>query len=152
MLNRVVNHFIKRVEIMGIQAKQIYVNLPVSDLEKTKEFFSAIGFDFNPLFTNENAACLVIGENIFAMLLVEEYFKSFTKKDIPDTANHAESIVALGVDSKERVDEIVNKALVAGAKPYNDPVDHGFMYNWSFQDLDGHLWEFSYMDESAFNE
>jgi uncharacterized protein len=134
---------------MALQSKQIFVNLPVKDLNKSIDFFTAIGYEFNPQFTDQNAACLVIGENIFAMLLVEEFFQTFTKKELTDATRSTEVIVALSADSKEQVDEIVNKALAAGATPSNDPVDHGFMYTWSFQDLDGHLWEFLYMDQGA---
>lgn len=134
---------------MGIQAERIFVNLPVKDLNKTKEFFSKLGFEFNPQFTNELAACMIISDNIFAMLLVEEHFKTFTKKEIADSTKSTEAIVALSVDSREKVNEIVNKALAAGGKPSNEPQDHGFMYGWSFQDIDGHLWELFFMDESA---
>ncbi|MGK5508893.1 VOC family protein [Brevibacillus formosus] len=134
---------------MALQSKQIFVNLPVKDLNKSIDFFTAIGYEFNPQFTDQNAACLVIGENIFAMLLVEEFFQTFTKKELTDATRSTEVIVALSADSKAEVDEIVNKALAAGATPSNDPVDHGFMYSWSFQDLDGHLWEFLYMDQGA---
>lgn len=134
---------------MALQSKQIFVNLPVKDLNKSIDFFTAIGYEFNPQFTDQNAACLVIGENIFAMLLVEEFFQTFTKKELTDATRSTEVIVALSADSRAQVDEIVNKALAAGATPSNDPVDHGFMYSWSFQDLDGHLWEFLYMDQGA---
>lgn len=138
-------------DIMGVQADNIFVNLPVKDLDKTMDFFSEIGFEFNEQFTDENAACMVINENIFAMLLVEDFFKTFTKKEISDATNSTESIMALSVESREKVDEIVNNALGAGGKPSNDPVDHGFMYGWSFQDINGHLWEVMYMEESADN-
>ncbi len=134
---------------MALQSKQIFVNLPVKDLNKSIDFFTAIGYEFNPQFTDQNAACLVIGENIFAMLLVEEFFQTFTKKELTDATRSIEVIVALSADSRAQVDEIVNKALAAGATPSNDPVDHGFMYSWSFQDLDGHLWEFLHMDQGA---
>jgi predicted lactoylglutathione lyase len=134
---------------MAVTANQIFVNLPVKDLNKTIEFFTAIGFEFNAQFTDENATCMIINENIFAMLLVEDFFKSFTKKEIPDTTKSTEAIIALSVESKEKVNEIVNKALAAGGMAANEPNDQGFMYGWSFQDLDGHLWEFFYMDESA---
>ncbi|WP_431809298.1 VOC family protein [Brevibacillus agri] len=134
---------------MALQSKQIFVNLPVKDLNQSIDFFSALGYEFNPQFTDQNAACLVIGENIYTMLLVEQFFQTFTKKDVTDTAKSMEVIVALSAESREQVDEIVNKAYEAGAKPANDPVDHGFMYSWSFFDLDGHLWEFVYMDEAA---
>ena len=133
---------------MALKSDNIFVNLPVKNLEKTKDFFSKIGFEFNAQFTDKNAACLVIGDNIFAMLLTEDYFKTFTKKDLSDAANTTEVILALSAESREQVDEIVNAALSAGGSPSNDPVDHGFMYGWSFQDPDGHLWEVMYMDQS----
>ncbi|MGE7758511.1 VOC family protein [Peribacillus sp. NPDC097895] len=137
---------------MGVQAEKIFVNLPVKDLEASIEFFTNVGFQFNEQMTNENATCVVISETIYIMLLVEEYFKSFTKKEIPDTATSTEAIVALSVKSKEEVDEIVNKAFDAGGKPFNEAIDHGFMYGWSFKDIDGHSWEVFYMDESGFNQ
>ncbi|MFB6803820.1 VOC family protein [Peribacillus butanolivorans] len=137
---------------MGVQAEKIFVNLPVKDLNASIEFFTKVGFDFNEQMTNENATCVVISETIYVMLLVEDYFKTFTKREIPNTAKSTEAIVALSVKSKGEVDEIVNKALDAGGKPFNEAIDHGFMYGWSFQDIDGHLWEIFYMDESGFNQ
>lgn len=137
----------KEMGNMGVQ--KIFVNLPVKDLDKSKEFFSKIGFEFNPQFTNELAACIVINDSIYAMLLVEKRFKEFTKKEIADSTKSTEVIIALSVDSKEQVDEIVNKALEAGGTAATDKQDYGFMYQWSFQDIDGHLWELLYMDESA---
>ncbi|WP_246938492.1 VOC family protein [Bacillus pinisoli] len=134
---------------MGIQAKSIFVNLPVKDLNKTKEFFSKLGFEFNSQFTNELAACMIISDNIFAMLLVEDHYKNFTKKEIADTTNSSEAIMALSIDSREKVDEIVNNALKAGGKPSKEPQDHGFMYGWGFEDIDGHLWELFFMDTNA---
>lgn len=136
---------------MGLQVKQIYVNLPIQNLDKSVEFFSKIGFEFDPQATDENATCMVINENTFVMLLVETFFKTFTNKEIADTTNNTEAIFAISTESREQVDEIVNKALEAGGKPSNDPIDHGFMYGWSFQDIDGHLWEVMYMDGSAMN-
>ncbi|MDT9722028.1 VOC family protein [Paenibacillus sp. ClWae2A] len=135
---------------MAIRAKQIFVNLPVQDLKKSIEFFTKVGFEFNANFTDESATCMIIGENIYAMLLVEERFQSFISKKISNAADTTEVIVALSVDSREQVDVIVQAALDAGGKPSNEPQDHGFMYGWSFQDLDDHLWEVSYMDLSAF--
>jgi uncharacterized protein len=132
---------------MGIQ--NIFVNLPVKDLNKTVDFFTNVGFTFNPQFTDENATCMVINDHIYAMLLVEEYFKTFIKKEVVDTTKSTEVIVALSVNSKEEVNEIVDKALAAGGKPTNEPQDHGFMYTRSFTDIDGHLWEVFFMDESA---
>ncbi|MBD8841689.1 VOC family protein [Paenibacillus sp. FSL K6-4396] len=135
---------------MAIRAKQIFVNLPVQDLKKSVEFFTKVGFEFDANFTDESATCMIIGENIYAMLLVEERFQSFISKKISNAADTTEVIVALSVDSREQVDVIVQAALDAGGKPSNEPQDHGFMYGWSFQDLDDHLWEVSYMDLSAF--
>nr|WP_197997947.1 VOC family protein [Paenibacillus sp. CFBP 13594] len=136
--------------MVAIRAKQIFVNLPVQDLKKSVEFFTKVGFEFDANFTDESATCMIIGENIYAMLLVEERFQSFISKKISNAADTTEVIVALSVDSREQVDVIVQAALDAGGKPSNEPQDHGFMYGWSFQDLDDHLWEVSYMDLSAF--
>lgn len=130
-------------------ATQIFVNLPVKDLEKSKAFFSALGFSFNEQFTNEKGACLIIGENIYAMLLVEEFFKSFIKKDIVDSSKFAEVINVFSLDSKEQVNELADKALAAGASQYIEPQDYGWMYSRAFQDLDGHLWEVMHADLSA---
>ncbi|NEU61942.1 VOC family protein [Paenibacillus sp. ALJ109b] len=135
---------------MAVRAKQIFVNLPVKDLKRSVDFFTKVGFEFNVKFTDESATCMIIGENIYAMLLVEDRFQSFISKKISNAADTAEVIVALSVESREQVDLIVQAALDAGAKPYNDPQDHGFMYGWSFQDPDDHLWEVSYMDLSSF--
>lgn len=128
---------------------QIFVNLPVKDLNKSVEFFTKLGFTFNPQFTDENATCMIIGENMFAMLLVEKFFKTFTKKEISDAQNTTEVITALAVDSREEVDRIADKALESGGRQTNDTMDHGWMYNRSFQDIDGHIWEVVYMDMSA---
>ncbi|MDR9749468.1 VOC family protein [Paenibacillus taichungensis] len=135
---------------MAVRAKQIFVNLPVKDLKRSVDFFTKVGFEFNANFTDESATCMIIGDNIYAMLLVEDRFQSFISKKISNAADTAEVIVALSVESREQVDLIVQAALDAGAKPYNDPQDHGFMYGWSFQDPDDHLWEVSYMDLSSF--
>ncbi|UVI33020.1 VOC family protein [Paenibacillus spongiae] len=134
---------------MATQANMIFVNLPVKDLNKSIDFFTKMGFEFNPQYTDENATCMIISEHIFAMLLVEDFFKTFTDKEIADSTKSAEVIVALSAESRERVDELVDKALAAGGSFSKEPLDHGFMYSRSFQDLDGHLWEFMYMDESA---
>lgn len=136
--------------MVTVRAKQIFVNLPVKDLKRSVDFFTKVGFEFNVNFTDESATCMIIGDNIYAMLLVEDRFQSFISKKISNAADTAEVIVALSVDSREQVDLIVQAALDAGAKPYNDPQDHGFMYGWSFQDPDDHLWEVSYMDLSSF--
>jgi len=132
-----------------MMATKIFVNLPVKDLNKTTEFFTKLGFTFNPQFTDENATCMIVGEDIFVMLLVEKFFKTFTKKEICDTAKNTEVIVALSAESREKVDQMINKAIEAGGKESRAPQDHGWMYGRSFQDNDGHLWEIIYMDESA---
>lgn len=133
---------------MGLQVKEIYVNLPVKDLEKSKGFFNSLGFEFHPEMTDEKGACMIAGENIFVMLLTEPFFKTFTKKELTDTTSDTEVITAISADSREAVDEMVNKALAAGGKASNDKMDDEYMYGWSFQDLDGHLWEVMYMEQS----
>ena len=127
-------------------AKQIFVNLPVKDLNKTIEFFTKLGFKFNPQFTDENATCMIIGENIFAMLLVEKFFKSFIKKEIADAKKSTEVLLALHVDSRKEVDEMMTKAIKAGGKEPREPQDHGWMYGRSFEDINGHIWEVFHMD------
>ncbi|WP_020615008.1 VOC family protein [Paenibacillus daejeonensis] len=137
---------------MSVPTKQIFVNLPVKDLKRSRAFFEALGYSFNEQFTDENATCLVISDSIYAMLLVEEYFKSFISKDIANTRTSAEAILALATDSREHVDELADKALAAGGTEPKEPIDHGFMYTRSFEDPDGHLWEIFYMDESALEQ
>lgn len=129
--------------------KQIFVNLPVKDLSRTVEFFKKLGFAFNPQFTDENATCMIINDNIFVMLLVEKFFKTFTKKEICDTTKDTEVIIALSTESREKVDEMMQNVFDAGGKESREPQDHGWMYGRSFQDINGHLWEIIYMDEKA---
>lgn len=130
-------------------AKQIYVNLPVKDLKRSMEFFSKLGFSFNKQFTDDNAACMVIGENIYAMLLVEKFFKTFTKKEISDARKTTEVLIAIDVPGRKEVDDLVSKAIDAGGSKYLEPQDLGWMYSHSFADPDGHQWEILYVDESA---
>lgn len=127
---------------------QIFVNLPVKDLSKTIKFFTKLGFKFNPQFTDKNATCMIIGENIYAMLLVERFFKTFTKKQIVNAMKSTEIINALAVENRKKVDDMINRAIKAGGKEPRKAQDHGWMYGRSFEDLDGHLWEVFYMDES----
>lgn len=129
--------------------KQIFVNLPVKDLKKSMDFFSKLGFTFNPQFTDENAACMIIGENIYSMLLQEKFFKVFTKKEISDAKKTTEVLIAIDSNSRQEVNEMVSKAVAAGGSVYREPDDHGWMYSHSFEDLDGHQWEVLYMDENA---
>jgi uncharacterized protein len=133
-------------------AKRVFVNLPVKDLDKSIHFFTELGFEFNPQFTDENATCMVINENTFVMLLVEEFFKTFTQKGLVNAKSSTEVIMAISAESNDEVDELVNRALEAGGKPSNEAIDHGFMYAWSFQDLDGHLWEVMHMQEGSVEE
>jgi len=130
-------------------AKKIFVNLPVKDLNKTVEFFAKLGFEFNPQFTDENATCMIVNKDIFIMLLVEKFFKTFTKKEICDTTKDTEVIIALSTESREKVDQMINDVIEAGGKESRKPQDHGWMYGRSFQDINGHLWEIIYMDEKA---
>jgi uncharacterized protein len=122
-------------------ATKIFVNLPIKDLNRTVDFFTKLGFSFNPQFTDENATCMIIGEDIFVMLLVEKFFKSFTKKEICDATKDAEVIIALSAESREKVDQMINRVINAGGREPREPQDHGWMYGRSFQDIDGHLWE-----------
>jgi len=130
-------------------AKQIFVNMAVKDLKKSMAFFEKLGFAFNQQFTDDNAGCLIIGENIYAMLLVEKFFKTFTKKEICDATKSTEVLMGIDAESKEQVDEMVKKAVEVGGSLYAEPQDHGWMYQHSFADLYGHQWEVLYMDESA---
>jgi uncharacterized protein len=129
--------------------RQIYVNLPVKNLERAKAFFGSLGFGFNPQFTNESGACMVIADNIYAMLLTESFFQTFTKKPVADASRSTEVLVCLSCESRAEVDELVRKALDAGGKAPNAPQDHGFMYGHGFEDMDGHVWELVYMDPNA---
>ncbi len=121
--------------------KQIFVNLPVKDLPRSKAFFEAMGYRFNPDFTNDAGAGLVLGENLYAMLLTEPFFKGFTPKPIGDATQQTAVIVALDCESREEVDTLVAKARAAGATTPREAQDHGFMYQHGFHDLDGHVWE-----------
>lgn len=127
----------------------IFVNLPVKDLNKTVEFFTKLGFTFNPQFTDENATCMIVGKDIYVMLLVEKFFKTFTKKEISDTTKNTEAIVALSAQSREEVDQMMDKVLGAGGREARDPQDHGWMYGRSFEDINGHLWEIFFMALSS---
>lgn len=124
---------------------QMFVNLPVRDLDRTVTFFTALGFSFNPKFTDENATCMLVGDDCFVMLLVEPFFRQFTDKQLCDTATSIETLVALGADSREGVDALLKAALDAGAREPRPVQDHGFMYTRSFEDLDGHTWEIFHM-------
>ena len=131
--------------------REIFINLPVKNLDRSIKFFKELGFEFNPQFTDKNAACMIIEENIFAMLLTEEFFKTFLSpnKQIADPQKNTEVLLCVSADSRKEVDDIVAKAKAAGASSPRDPQDHGFMYGHGFDDLDGHIWEVMYMDMNA---
>jgi predicted lactoylglutathione lyase len=131
---------------------KIFVNLPVKDLDRSIAFFTQMGYTFNPQFTNEKATCMIIGADIFVMLLVEPFFKTFVPNEIADAPNSTESIICLSCASREKVDEMVKTAIAAGGKTYKEPQDHGFMYGHGYQDLDGHLWELMWMDAGSPSE
>ena len=131
-------------------AKKIFINLPVTDLQKAMAFYTAIGFTINPQFTDNTAACMVLTEEIYVMLLTHSKFMEFTKKQIGNTVTTASVINSLSVDSGEEVNTTLEKALQAGGKEPNEAKDFGFMQQRSFEDLDGHLWEVLYMDLSKF--
>lgn len=133
-------------------ATKIFVNLPVKDLKASIEFFTKLGYTFNPQFTDETATCMIISEDIYAMLLTHEKFKAFTPKEICDATKSSEVLICLSCESREQVDEMVGKAVAAGGTTYNQPQDHGFMYGHGYQDLDGHIWELMWMDPSAVNQ
>jgi predicted lactoylglutathione lyase len=125
---------------------KIFVNLPVKDLSRSKHFFAELGFAFNEAFADENMECVVVTDDIYVMLLVEPYFMTFTRKDIADATTTTEVITALGVDSRQRVDELADKALAAGGQRADAPRDLGFMYGRNFHYPDGHLWDVIYVD------
>lgn len=131
------------------QARKIFVNLAVRDLPATRAFWTALGFTFNPQFTDQNAACMIIGPEAFVMLLVEPFFQGFTKKAIGTPRTHTEVMVALSCESRAEVDELLAKALAAGGRAAMPNQDHGFMYAASFYDLDDHHWEVAWMDPAA---
>jgi uncharacterized protein len=129
--------------------KQIFVNLPVRDLKQSMTFFKALGLNFDPAFTNDDAACLVIGENIYAMLLVEKFFATFTDKPLVDAHRATETLVCLSCESRAEVDDLVARAVAAGGRAPREAQDHGFMYGQAFEDLDGHIWELMHMSAEA---
>lgn len=129
-------------------ATKVFINLPVKDLNRSKAFFEGLGFSFNPQFTDEKAACMVISDAIYAMMLVEPYFSTFTSKPISDATKSTEVLIALDAESREEVTRIVAKAKEQGGTIYSEAKDHGWMYQHAFADLDGHQWEIAYMDLS----
>lgn len=133
-------------------AKQIFINLPVKDLNRSMEFFTKLGYTFNPQFTDEKAACMLVGENIFCMLVVESYFSTFTEKEIIDAHKQVETLIALSAEDRAQVDDHINKVTEAGGKVLDKTQDYGWMYYRAYQDLDGHHWEIVYMDPKGPSE
>jgi len=131
------------------ESRKLFVNIAVRDLAKSMEFFSKLGFTFNKQFTDDKAACMVISEEAYFMLLTEPFFRTFTNREPADTARVTEGMFALSCSSRAEVDELVRRAIDAGGAHAKDPLDHGFMYGWSFYDLDGHHWEVLWMDPNA---
>jgi predicted lactoylglutathione lyase len=131
------------------KARKIFVNLPVRDLKASMDFFTKLGFEFNPQFTDDKAACMIVSDEAFVMLLHEAFFKTFTTREIGDTTRQTEVVLALSAASRAEVDEMVRHAMDAGGAHAMDAQDHGFMYGWSFYDLDGHHWEVMWMDPNA---
>jgi predicted lactoylglutathione lyase len=130
-------------------SKLIFVNLPVSDLERSIAFYEAIGAQKNPMFSDDTAACMVFSETIHVMLLTHDKFRQFTPKKIADAHEASEVLICISADSRAGVDEITENALAAGGREPREPQDHGFMYGRSFEDPDGHIWEPMWMDLEA---
>ena len=128
---------------------QIFVNLPVRDLAKSVEFFTALGYTFNQQFTDDTATCMIVSDDIFVMLLTYDKFRTFTPNEICDATRSTEVLICLSCQSRDQVDEMVRKADAAGGRTYNEPQDHGFMYAHGFQDIDGHIWELVHMQPGA---
>ena len=128
---------------------KLFVNIPVNDLQRSIQFFEALGFSFNTQFTDATATCMLVGEDAYFMLLTSERFKGFSKRPLGDPRKETNALFAISVNSRQEVDEMVKKAVAAGGSHAVDPQDHGFMYGWSFYDLDGHHWEVFWMDPTS---
>lgn len=135
-----------------MKVKNIFVNMSVNDLNKSMDFFTKLGFEFNPQFTSENGACLILGDNIFGMLLTKEFFSTFTSKTIIDSNKSIEKILYIDFDNKETVDNLIEKAKSLGANEIKEVSDYGWMYYRTIEDLDGHHWEFGWSDITKFEE
>jgi predicted lactoylglutathione lyase len=130
-------------------ARKLFVNLAVRDLARSMDFFTRLGFGFDPRFTDDKAACMIVSDEAFVMLLSEPFFRTFTRRDPCDTSRQTEGLFALSCESRAEVDHLVKTAVTAGGSHAMDPQDHGFMYAWSFYDPDGHHWEVMWMDPEA---
>jgi predicted lactoylglutathione lyase len=125
--------------------KQIFVNIAISDMQKSQDFFKKLGFTFNPDFTTEQGACMVISDDIYAMLLTRDFFQGFTGKPLVNAKEATEVLICLSCESRAEVDDLVARARAAGGAVPREPQDHGFMYAHGFEDLDGHIWELVHM-------
>jgi uncharacterized protein len=125
--------------------QMIFVNLPVSDVQRARTFYTGLGFTINEQYSNEQAACVVISETIYVMVLVKDYFATFTGKPVSDAHKQTEVLLCLTTQSREETDALVAKALASGGSAPRPPTDHGFMYQHGFEDPDGHIWELAYM-------
>ena len=132
--------------------RMIFVNLPVKSVAASRRFFGALGYGFNEQFSDENTACMVVDENIFVMLLEHHLFSDFITGEISDATKATEVLTCLSADSRAEIDDVLAKALAAGAKPWKPVLDMGPMYGCSFQDLDDHVWEYMYMDMAAIGD
>ena len=130
-------------------ARQFFVNVSVRDVKKSMAFFGVLGFTFNPRFSDDNAACMIVNDGGFVMLLAAPFFRTFTRREPCDTSSHTEALLAISCDSRTEVDAVVHRAVDSGGSYAMEPIDHGFMYGWSFYDLDGHHWEVLWMDPAA---
>jgi len=129
-------------------SRQMFVNLPIQNMERSQAFFKSLGFSFNPQFTNEQGACMVVSaDHNYVMLLVEPFFKGFTNKPVADASKSTEVLICLSCESRDEVDTLVKKAIAAGGTSPMPAQDHGFMYGHGFTDLDGHMWELMHMDQ-----
>ena len=131
-------------------AKQVFINLPVKDLQKSLDFYTALGFTNNPQFSDDTAKCMVWSENIFVMIMTHEKFKTFATKPLADTKSHLAGLFSLSLDSIDEVNNVVNNGLQAGGTEPNELRDYGFMQQRTIEDLDGHTWEVFYMDITKF--
>lgn len=127
-------------------ASMIFVNVPIRDLAASMAYYKALGFEHNPDFTDETAACIVISDTIFVMLLTHAKFKEFSSRPIPDPKEQTGALYALSCDSREAVDAIAEAGLKAGGAEYRPAQDLGFMYSRAIADIDGHVWEYVWMD------
>lgn len=133
-------------------SRMIFVNLPVSDLQRSIDFWTSLGFAFDPQFTDDKASCMTISDHACVMLLTQEFFSTFTGKEVVDATKQTEALLALSAESRDEVDSLTDKALALGASFVRDAEDHGYMYSRSFEDPDGHIWEVLFMDPAALEE